>query len=149
VVITVRLNAASKTRSVVGFGCSETTARMQTVNVKKIITRAEFAKTGLIRTVSINSHCSRVSFLRLYHASNKDFLIFDQLHRVSSACHVITCPLNISGAGRKKCPASQQRKMQQCQTWSRRTEHRLRALTSHALDQVPISPPGRSITQEI
>ena len=54
-VVTVRLDGASEARSIVGFGCSGTTARMQTVNVKKNITRAEFAKTVLICTVSINS----------------------------------------------------------------------------------------------
>lgn len=54
-VVTVRLGGPSKARRIVGFGCSGTTARMQTVNVKKNITKAEFAKTVLICTVSINS----------------------------------------------------------------------------------------------
>lgn len=54
VVVTVRLDGASRARSGVGFGCFGTTARMQTVNVKKNITRAEFAKTVLICTVSIS-----------------------------------------------------------------------------------------------
>lgn len=98
-VVTVRLGGASMARRIVGFGCPGTTARMQTVNVKKNITGAEFAKTVLICTVSINSKCSRVPFLLLYHASNRDFLIVDQPHRVLSACHVTGCPLNISGVG--------------------------------------------------
>jgi hypothetical protein len=55
VVVTVCLDAVSKARSTVGFSCSKATAIMQTVNVKKNITRAEFAKTVLICTMSINS----------------------------------------------------------------------------------------------
>jgi len=55
VVVTVRLVGASKARSIIGFGYSGTMARMQSVNVKKNITRVEFAKKVLICTVSINS----------------------------------------------------------------------------------------------
>ncbi len=47
--VTVRLDGAPNAGSILGFGCSEVTARMQIVNVKKNITRAEFCKDGSVQ----------------------------------------------------------------------------------------------------